>query len=128
MSRGLKDMERHSVGDLERRVKQLSRQKVQIPQDVTDTIAKMKELFAQAKQATTCEGMQEFQQQIQELQGNSQEFFMKLEFLAQAPKMVKQIDRELKNVERRWNQSKRRAASAKAYFPDLISRGDSILS
>lgn len=126
--RGLKDFERSAIKDAERRIRQVQRQKVQVPDEITAALLRMKQLLAQAKAATNCQDMNDLQQELGSLQNEMQAKFEELEFLAQVPRMIKEITRELKRTESDWNRVIRLAKRSKADLSGLVVQGDEIIA
>lgn len=126
--RGIKDLERRPLKDMDRKLKALEKQRIAPPADIVSALAKIRELIAQAKQATTCQDISELNQEVFGMWNDLQEKFMILDMLAQAPRMIKQIDRELKNIDRQWAQAVRRARVSKADLSDAIAKGDRIIA
>lgn len=126
--RGIKDLERQPLKDMDRKIKALERQKIAPPADIVTTLAKIRELIAQAKQATTCQDASEASQEVFEAWNEIQEKFMILDFLAQAPRMIKQIEREMRSVNQQWARAVRQARANKTDLSDLIAKGDAIIA
>jgi len=106
IKRGLKGMEQ-GMRMFEKQLAMFAKQKVAVPQDVTDTLAKIKELIAKIKTAQTWEeieaaGLDDMQDLFQKLDESRQQ----LEILARWPQTLKQMDKELKRLTTELKRSK----------------------
>ena len=98
VKRGVKGMEQ-GMRMFEKQLAMFAKQKVAVPQDVTDTLAKIKELVTKIKTAQTWDeieaaGLEDMQDLFQKLDESRQQ----LEVLARWPQTLKQVDKELKRL------------------------------
>ncbi len=98
VKRGVKGMEQ-GMRMFEKQLAMFAKQKVAVPQDVTDTLAKIKEMIGKIKNAQTWDeieaaGLEDMQDLFQKLDESRQQ----LEVLARWPQTLKQVDRELKRL------------------------------
>ncbi len=98
VKRGVKGMEQ-GMRMFEKQLAMFAKQKVAVPQEVTDTLAKIKEMIGKIKNAQTWDeveaaGLEDMQDMFQKLDESRQQ----LEVLARWPQTLKQVDRELKRL------------------------------
>jgi len=125
--RELKEFEGYSIKEVERKILRAKKQKVAIPEAITAGLAQVKALFAEAKKATECQDMQDAKSEMHSVNNDLQEHTMQLDFLIQMPQMIKQITREMKNIERQWKTASNKAKKSKADLSDLVARGQGLL-
>jgi len=121
--RELKEFEGYSIKDVERKIAQAKKQKVVIPEAITAGLAQVKALFAEAKKATGCQDIQDAKSEMHSANNDLQDHTMQLDFLIQMPQMIKQITREMKNIERQWKTAASKAKKSKADLSELVARG-----
>lgn len=102
----IRNMER-GVSMFEKQITKLTKQKITIPQEIADNMAKLKTIVTGVKNAKTWDevensGLEDMGDLMQSL-GESQQ---SLEMLARWPQTLKQMDKELKNLERQVKKSK----------------------
>lgn len=100
LKRGVKGMSQ-GVKSFESQVNRLIKQKIAVPVAVTEDLAKIKAMIEAVKNAKTYDeaeaaGVEDMQDLMQNLNENRQQ----LEMLARWPQTLKQIDKELKNLDR----------------------------
>ena len=106
MKRGMKGMEQ-GLKMFEKQVARLAKQKVAVPSDVTDNIAKLKALIQQIKNAKTAEEMDAIDfDSMQDLMQSMEESRQKLEHLARWPMALKDINRQLTQLQREVKRAK----------------------
>lgn len=106
MQKEIRGMEQ-GIKHFDSQIKRLERQKVTVPQDVKDTLAKIKTIVAALKSAKTWEeiedaGIEDLQELFQSLDESRQE----LEFLSRWPQTLKDVNRELNNLTRELKRAK----------------------
>lgn len=102
----IRHMER-GVSMFEKQITKLTKQKITVPQEIADNMAKLKTIVTGVKNAKTWDevenaGLEDMGDLMQSL-GESQQ---NLEMLARWPQTLKQMDKELKNLERQVKKSK----------------------
>ena len=115
----IKNMERN-VSNFDKQVAKLTKQKIAIPQDTADNIAKLKNIIIAVKNAKTWDdaessGLEDMGDLMQNL-GESQQ---NLEMLARWPQTLKQMDKEIKNLDRQVTKSKSAVERLKSKGIDL---------
>lgn len=124
--RNVADFERHPFRDADRKIKQLEKQGIAAPADLKAAVEKVRDLLAQIKQATVCEDAQGLMQEVFSTFQEAQDKFMMLDMLSQMPRMIKQIERELKNTDRQWARAVKQARASTTDLSDQIAKGDAI--
>ncbi len=124
MKREFKQMDSHIARTRQYFEKQSSKG-VAIPAECTAALETIQKILAAVKTATSFEelqdaGMEEMQEHFQTLN----ECRMRIEMLARIPQILKQVDRAITQMERRWTNAKKRVP---ADATDIVSEGDSIL-
>src|SRR3989344_5665218 len=125
MKRGMKGMER-PIKDLEKKIAQVKRQKATVPAAVADTLATLKAGLQQMNAAQTCDDAQEIQGQLSDSMENMQDLFMQVEFALQAPKIVKQIKRDIGMLEKEWKRTKAAGLKSKVDLSEQLNEGERI--
>ena len=97
---------------------------VTLPSDCSDALAKIQETIDTVKNATTFEEAQNADTDSMRDQFDTlNQCRQKVEMLAQLPRIFKQIDKEIKNIEREWTRAKRGTGSE---LQEVASEGDGI--
>lgn len=102
----IRNMER-GVSMFEKQISKLTKQKITIPQDIADNMVKLKTIVSGVKNAKTWDevesaGLEDIGDLMQSLDESQQN----LEMLARWPQTLKQMDKELKNLDRQVKKSK----------------------
>ena len=106
MRRGMRGMEQ-GLRMFENQVKRLAKSKVTVPTDVTENIAKLKAVIAQVKSAKTSEEIDAIDfESMQDLMQNMDESRQKLEHLSRWPQTLKDINRQLTQLQREQKRAK----------------------
>lgn len=124
--RELKDFERYAIKEPERKIAQAKKQKVAIPSAITDGIAHIKELMAQVRKGTNCNDINDVKNEMHSFNNDLQDETRKLDFLMQIPQMIKEITREMKDLERQWKSTVTKAKSSKADLSEFIAKGQQL--
>ncbi len=110
--RRVQDMQRNMKGAeqglamFERQVNALTKKKIAIPAELKDTIQKIKTIFAVVKKAKTWEEMEAAGvEDLQDLMMSLDEYRMQLEMLTRWPQTEKQLNQEIKNLDREYKRS-----------------------
>lgn len=106
MKRGVKGM-KQGINQFEKQLTRLTKQKIAIPVDLEEKIAKAKTVIAAIENAKTWDeaeaaGIEDMQDIMMNLDQSRQQ----LEMLARWPQTLKQLDRELQNFARQLKQNK----------------------
>jgi hypothetical protein len=126
MAKGIGQFEKSAIKEIDKALARAKKAGVSVPQDLLDTILNMKALIAKIKQATTCEEAQAAQEELSVLQENMSEWMGKLHFLAEVPKILKQINAEYKRIDKVWTKAKKTAAASKVDLSELVAQGQAI--
>lgn len=126
--RGILELERRPIKEMDRKLRALEKQKIAPPADIVTALDSIREKIAQAKQATTCEDISGLNQEVFGQWNDMQEKFFILDFLAQAPRMLKQIDRELNTIDRQWARAVKQARGSATDLSDLVAKGEGIIA
>ena len=106
MKRGMKGMEQ-GLKMFKSQIAKLTKQKITVPADVAENIAKLEAIITQVKTAKTSEEIDAIDfESLQDLMQNMDESRQKLETLARWPQTLKQIDQQLKQLTRELAKSK----------------------
>ena len=106
MRRGMKGMER-GLKMFKSQVTRLAKSKVVVPADVTENIAKLEAIIAQVKTAKTSEEIDAIDfESMQGLMQDMDESRQKLEQLARWPQTLKDINRQLTQLQRELKRAK----------------------
>jgi hypothetical protein len=106
MRRGMRGMEQ-GLKMFKSQVARLIKSKVSVPSDVTDNIAKLEAVIAQVKTAKTTEEIDAIDfESLQDLMQNMDESRQKLEQLARWPQTLKDINRQLAQLQREQKRAK----------------------
>lgn len=106
MKRGMKGMEQ-GLKQFEKQVANLAKKKIVVPVEITDNLSKLRTMMNAVKTAKTWEeaeaaGIEEMQDLMQTIDEGRQQ----LEMLARWPQTLKQINNELKNLDRQLKRDK----------------------
>ncbi|TSC83958.1 MAG: Latent nuclear antigen [Parcubacteria group bacterium Gr01-1014_13] len=106
MKRGMKGMEQ-ALKMFKSQIARLTKQKVVVPTEVTENIAKLEEIITTIKNAKTAEEMDAIDfESMQDLMQTMDQNRQQLEMLARWPQALKQIDRQLTQLNSALKQSK----------------------
>lgn len=106
MKRGMKGMEQ-GLKMFKSQIAKLTKQKISVPTEVTDNIAKLEAIIAQVKTAKTSEEIDAINfDSLQELMQNLDENRQQLEILARWPQTLKQVNQQLTQLTRELKKSK----------------------
>ena len=110
--RRVQDLQRHMKGaqqgltQFERQINQLTKKKIAIPQELKEAIQKIKTIFAVVKKAKTWEEMEAAGvEDLQDLMMSLDEYRQQLEMLTRWPQTEKQLNQEIKNLDREYKRS-----------------------
>lgn len=106
IKRNIKGMEQ-GLKMFEKQLANFSKQKIAVPQTIVNDVAKLKELVNKIKTAKTWDeiesaGLEDMQDLMQKLDESRQQ----LEILARWPKTIKEVEKQIKNLERELKRSK----------------------
>lgn len=106
MKRGMKGMEQ-GLKMFKNQVTRLAKSKVTVPADVLENIAKLEAIIAQVKTAKTSEEIDAIDfESMQDLMQNMDESRQKMEQLARWPQTLKDINRQLTQLQREQKRAK----------------------
>lgn len=110
--RRVQDLQRNMKGaeqgltQFEKQVNALAKKKIAIPAELTASIQKIKAIFAVVKKAKTWEEMEAAGvEDLQDLMMGLDEFRQQLDMLMRWPQTQKQLDQEIKNLDREYKKS-----------------------
>jgi len=106
IKRNLKGMEQ-GVKMFEKQLANFAKRKITVPQEITDDVAKLKDIIGKIKTAKTWDeiesvGLEDMQDLMQRLDENRQQ----LEILARWPKTLKEVNKQITNLEKALKKSK----------------------
>lgn len=106
MKRGMRGMEQ-GLKMFKSQVARLAKSKVTVPADVAENIAKLEAIIAQVKNAKTTEEIEAIDfESMQDLMQNMDESRQKLEHLSRWPQTLKDINRQLTQMQREVKRAK----------------------
>ncbi len=113
MKRGLKDMTKE-LAKFEKQVEKLKKQKITIPEELSETLGKIKSTVAAIQNAKTYEeaqaaGIEDMRDLWEALNENRQ----KLEMLSRWPQTLKEVDKQLKQIDKELARAKKTTEKAK---------------
>lgn len=99
MQRGIKNMEK-GLAMFEKQIAKLTKQNIAIPAEVTENLSKIKSIIVAVKQAKTWdEAMDAGIEDMQDLMQNLDQYRQQLEMLARWPQTIKQLARDVKQMD-----------------------------
>ena len=126
MKNGAKNFEKY-LKRLDARIAGLEKKGFTVDSTVKDTLAKAKELVANAKTATTYDEIKNIMEQLPELVENLNDFMPRLEQLARIPQVLKLIAARVTAAERLVKQTEKTAARLKFDATDEIQKMKTLL-
>ncbi len=106
MKRGMKGMEQ-GLKMFKAQIARLAKQKITVPAEITDNIAKLEAIITTIKNAKTAEEMDAIDfESMQDLMQNMDQNRQQLEILARWPQTLKDIDRQLTQLQRELKRAK----------------------
>lgn len=113
MKRGLKDMTKE-LAKFEKQIEKLKKQKMAIPEELSETLNKIKSTVAAIQNAKTWEeaeaaGIEDMRDLWEALDENRQ----KLEMISRWPQTLKEVDKQLKQIDKELQRAKKSAEKAK---------------
>jgi len=124
VKKGIKGMEQN-VKMFDKQVAKLAKQKITIPTEITENLTKLKTIISTVKNAKTWEeieesGFEDMPDLMQTIDENRQQ----LEMLARWPQTLKQLNKELANLDRQLKKSKTTVNKLKKKDIDLTTQYD----
>ena len=126
MKNGVKNFEKY-IKTLDTRIASLEKKGFIVDTTAKDTLAKAKELIANAKTATTYDEIRDIMEQLPALVENLNDFMPRLEQLARIPQILKMITARIATTERLVVQTEKTAARLKFDATEEIQKMKTLL-